>query len=151
MYPTFCSHMDTVHQIVNKYTAQSVLSEAINQYLKKEDIMDNTTINIKNVEVQDQTTIREETMSERIFLIRKEGVTSFKELCSYNPIVVDCANGKEIWDSEFDPTMWTRFMDYWNIDRSVHQTSAPGFDDLVAYKLDESEMDLQQQAASKDN
>ena len=90
-------------------------------------------------------------MSERIFLIRKEGVTSFKELCSYNPIAVDVVNGKEVWDSEFSGQSWARFMDYWDIDRSVIQTSAPGFDGLVAYRLDGSQADLQQQAASKDN
>ena len=85
----------------------------------------------------------------RIFLIRKEGVTSFKELCSYNPIAVDYASGKEVWDSDFDSGLWSRYMDYWNIDRSVIQTSAPGFDGLVAYKLDPSETDLQQQVAAK--
>ena len=87
----------------------------------------------------------------RKFLARKEGVTSFKELCGLNPIAVDYANGKEVWDSEFSGGTWSRFMDYWDIDRSVIQTSKPGFDGLVAYKLDESETDLQQQAASKDN
>ena len=85
----------------------------------------------------------------RKFLARKEGVTSFKELCSLNPIAVDYASGKEFWDSEFSGATWSRFMDYWDIDRSVIQTSPPGFDGLVAYKLDESEEDLQQQAAAK--
>ena len=85
----------------------------------------------------------------RKFLVRKEGIHSFRELCELNPIAVDYASGKEIWDSEFDAPMWSRFMDYWDIDRSVIQTSKPGFDGLVAYKLDESETDLQQQAAAK--
>ena len=64
-------------------------------------------------------------------------------------MAVDYSNGKEYWDSEFDGSTWSRFMDYWDIDRSVIQTSNPGFDGLVAYKLDESETDLQQQAAVK--
>ena len=87
----------------------------------------------------------------RQFYVRQEGLTSFRELCESNPIAVDYVNGKEIWDSEFSGATWSRFMDYWDIDRSVIQTSKPGFDGLVAYKLDESETDLQQQAASKDN
>jgi len=82
----------------------------------------------------------------RRFLIRKEGVTSFRELVGLNPIVVDVTHGQEVWDSDFDPTMWGKFMDYWDIDRSVIQTSTPGFDGLVAYKLDEDEMGLQKQA-----
>ena len=88
-------------------------------------------------------------MSERIFLIRKEGVSSFKELCGLNPIAVTVVNGREFWDSEFSGSSWVSFMDHWDIDRSVIQTSKPGFDGLVAYKLDESETDLQQQAAAK--
>jgi len=83
----------------------------------------------------------------RTFLARKEGVTSFKELCGLNPLAIDYCNGQEVWDSSFDHTMWSKFMDYWNIDRSVIQTSEPGFDGLVAYKLDEDELDLQAQAA----
>ena len=85
----------------------------------------------------------------RQFYVRQEGITSFKELCSYNPMAVDYANGKEFWDSEFCGGTWSRFMDYWQIDRAVVQTSPPGFDGLVAYKLDESEEDLQLQAAAK--
>ena len=86
----------------------------------------------------------------RKFLVRKEGIHSFRELCELNPIAVDYASGKEIWDSEFDAPMWARFMDYWNVDRAVVQTCPPGFDGLVAYKLDPSEMDLQLQASAKD-
>ena len=84
----------------------------------------------------------------RIFLIRKEGVTSFRELCNFNPMAVDIVNGREMWDSEFDPGLWTRFMDYWQIDRPVIQTSNPGFDGLVAYRFAD-EKDLQTQADEK--
>ena len=86
----------------------------------------------------------------RQFYARKEGVKSFRELVRYNPIAVDYANGKEVWDSEFSGAKWTRYMDYWNVDRAVIQTSAPGFDGLVAYKLDPSGTDLQQQASAKE-
>ena len=85
----------------------------------------------------------------RIFFIRKEGITSFKALCNYNPIAVTVVNGKEVWDSSFSGSSWVSFMEYWEIDRSVIQTSKPGFDGLVAYRLDGSEADLQQQAAAK--
>ena len=85
-------------------------------------------------------------MSKRKFLVRKEGLTSFRELCEHNPMAIDIVNGQEIWDSDFDGAKWSRFMDYWQIDRAVVQTSPPGFDGLVAYKLDEAEMDLQVQA-----
>ena len=86
----------------------------------------------------------------RQFYARKEGIKSFRELVRYNPIAVDYVNGKEVWDSEFNAPLWGRYMDYWDIDCSVIQTSAPGFDNLVAYKLDPSETDLQQQASAKD-
>ena len=85
----------------------------------------------------------------RKFLVRKEGINSFRELCELNPMAVDYVNGKEIWDGEFSGSKWARFMDYWQIDRAVVQTCPPGFDGLVAYKLDELEADLQQQAAAK--
>ena len=86
----------------------------------------------------------------RQFYVRQEGLTSFKELCGLNPITVDYANGKEVWDSEFSGDKWSRYMDYWNVDRAVVQTCPPGFDGLVAYRLDESKTDLQQQASAKD-
>ena len=85
----------------------------------------------------------------RQFYARKEGLKSFRELCSYNPIAVDYVNGREVWDSEFNAPLWGRYMDYWQIDRPVIQTSSPGFDNLVAYRFAD-EKDLQTQADEKD-
>ena len=82
----------------------------------------------------------------RKFLVRKEGVTSFRELCSLNPLVIDYVNGREVWTRKFSETERTRFMDYWGVDRSVIQTGPPGFDGLVVYKLDESEEAIQTKA-----